>query len=107
MTGSQYPTAPAQVGGFAYQVLDRAGSSPAGSKDAYRYDLMYPAADHIDAIQDYPVDASKLATVHNTVDTDPGNTSHQGLYLNDFSGPDIGGFGVGEFITTPEHLTAC
>ncbi|WP_194891624.1 hypothetical protein [Catenulispora pinisilvae] len=110
------PTAPAQVGGFTYQLLDWGGSSPAGSTDhrstdhgstdPYRYDLMYPPADHIDANQTYPVEASKLATIHNTVDTDPGNTGHQGFYMISFSGPAIGGFGLGHVITTPEHLTS-
>ena len=99
------PTAPAQVGGFAYQLVDWGGSSPAGSADPYRYDLMYPAADHIDADETFPVDASKLATVHNTIDSDPGNTGHQGLYMNAFSGPTLGGFGIGYVIPTPEHLT--
>lgn len=100
------PTAPAQVGGYTFQVADWGGASPAASAEPYRYDLMFPPADHIDANQTYPVDASKLTTIHNTIDTDPGNTGHQGLYINEFSGPSFGGFGIGHFITTPEHLTA-
>ncbi|MEY9928023.1 hypothetical protein ABH926_002657 [Catenulispora sp. GP43] len=99
------PTAPAQVGGFAFQLISWGGSNPAGSADHYRYDLMYPAADHIDANQSYPVDASKLTTIHNTIDTDPGNTSHQGLYMNAMSGPQLGGFGIGYVIPVPERLT--
>jgi hypothetical protein len=99
------PAAPAQVGRFSFQLVNWGGSSPAGSPDAYRYDLMYPASDHIDANQNRPVDASKLATIHNIIDSDPGNTSHQGLYMNAFSGPQLGGFGIGHVIPTPEHLT--
>ena len=91
---------PAQVGAFSYQLVDWGGSSPAGTADPYRYDVMFPAADHIDADQTYTVDASKLTTVHNTIDSDPGNTAPSGPVHDGPSVPTLGGFGTGYVIPT-------
>jgi hypothetical protein len=99
------PTAAAQVGKFTYQVLDWEGESPAGTADPYHYDVMFPAADHIDGNQSYKVDASKLATIHNTVDIDPGNTRHQGELMTASHSPGIGGSLSSEVFTVPGSLT--
>ena len=107
-TGTTYvsPTsAPPQLGAFTYQVLGIGAGSPAGTADPYRYDLMYPESDHIDADQTYPVDTSKLTTQHNTFDTDAGNTTHQGQLMMGSNNPDIGGVAATHSLTVPGKLT--
>jgi hypothetical protein len=99
------PTAKPQLGGFSYQLFGWGGASPAGTTAPYRYDLMFPASDHIDANQTYQVDASKLETSHNTVDTDAANAGQQGLYMTGPESPEVGGFFLGHFITVPGSVT--
>ncbi|MBS2547149.1 hypothetical protein KGQ19_09720 [Catenulispora sp. NL8] len=98
-------TAPAQTGTFTYQVLGWGASSPAGTADPYLYDVIFPASDHIAANQSYQIDASKLATIHNAFDNDPGFTSHKGAYVTGSVFPK--GTGVSHIypITVPGTLT--
>ena len=100
------PTGTAQVGTFSYDLQSWGGESPAGTANPYRYDVMFPAADHVDANQNHTVDASKLTTTHNIVSTDPGETRHQGEYMVGPVSPTQGGFQTGHVITVPENLTA-
>ncbi|NUP48306.1 MAG: hypothetical protein HOW97_13510, partial [Catenulispora sp.] len=99
------PTAAPQVGSFTYQLLDWGGSSPAGTAQPYRYDVMFPPSDHIDADQNYTVDASKLEAVHNTIDTDAGNPLREGEFMSGPFSPELGGFSVGHVLTVPTRLT--
>ncbi len=64
------PAPAAKVGSFAEQV-DWAGTGPAGTSDQYRYDLMFPSANHIAANQVFSVAQSQLATNRDIFDTDP------------------------------------
>jgi len=64
------PAPAAKVGSFAEQV-DWAGVGPAGTSDQYRYDLMFPSANHIDAKQVFSVAQSQLATNRDVFDIDP------------------------------------
>ena len=99
------PAAAPQVGKFSYQLFSWGGVSPDGSAEPYRYDVMFPASDHIDANQTYSVDGSKIEAVHNTFDADAGNPQHQGeIMVGPFS-PEIGGFQIGHVITVPSRLT--
>ncbi|MEY9856987.1 hypothetical protein ABH935_002595 [Catenulispora sp. GAS73] len=98
-------TAPAQVGGFTYQVLGWGASSPAGTVDLYLYDVMFPASDHIAANQSYRIDASTLGTIHNSFDNDPGFTSHKGVYLTGSVFPRGTGIGRVYPVTVPGTLT--
>ncbi|WP_323747460.1 hypothetical protein [Catenulispora rubra] len=99
------PTAAPKAGKFSYQVFAWGGESPAGTADPYRYEVMFPAADHIDADQTYTVDASTLATVHNTIDTDPSNTKHRGEFMTAASSPGLGGSLTSQVVTVPGKLT--
>ncbi|MEZ0111883.1 hypothetical protein ABH920_005901 [Catenulispora sp. EB89] len=100
------PTGTAPAGKFSFQLQAWGGESPAGtSGDPYRYDAMFPAADHIDANQSYAVDASKLTTLHNAVDTDAGESARQGEFMMGAFSPEVGGFQIGHVIPVPEHLT--
>jgi hypothetical protein len=98
------PTTGPQVGSFGFQLLAWGGSSPAGAKEQYRYDVMFPGTDHVDSNQNYTVDASKLTTTHNIISTDPGETSHQGEYMMGPVSPTIGGVQQGHLITVPADL---
>jgi hypothetical protein len=99
------PTSTAPVGTFSYDVLGWGASSPAGAKSPYRYDVMFPPADHVDANQSYTVDASKLTTTHNIIDTDAGVSTHQGEYMMGPVSPTFGGVQIGHLIPVPENLT--
>ena len=100
------PTAKAQVGTFTYQLLAWGGESPAGTAEPYRYDVMFPGTDHIDANQHYTVDASKLTTTHNIIDTDAGSSTHRGEYMIGPYSPTLGGLQVGHLISVPSRLTS-
>ena len=100
------PTSTAPVGKFSYDVLGWGASSPAGTKSPYRYDVMFPPTDHVDANQTYTVDASKLTTTHNIVDTDAGVSTHEGEYMMGPVSPTLGGFQIGHVIPVPETLTS-
>ena len=99
------PTAKARFGTFSYQMAGWSGTSPAGTADPYRYDVMFPAADHIDADQSYKVDPSTLTTVHNTFVSDPDNTTHTGLFMTGPFVPLFGSLNAGGTVTSPGSLT--
>ncbi|MEY9930766.1 hypothetical protein ABH926_005413 [Catenulispora sp. GP43] len=99
------PTAKAQFGTFSYQMAGWTATSPAGTADPYRYDVMFPATDHIDADQTYKVDPSTLTTVHNTFVSDPSNTAHTGLFMTGPFVPTFGSADAGGTITSPGSLT--
>ncbi|WP_194926050.1 hypothetical protein [Catenulispora pinisilvae] len=106
--GSTYvaPTATAQIGTFSYQLAAWIGTNPAGSSDLYTYALGFPAADHIDADQNYPVDTSKLTTTHNTIDTDAGDPVREGEYMIGPYSPEYGGLADTQVFPIPAHLTS-
>ncbi|WP_370364374.1 hypothetical protein [Catenulispora sp. GP43] len=99
------PTSTAQLGSFNYDLLGWGGESPAGAKAPYRYDVMFPGTDHVDANRNYTVDASKLTTTHNLISTDPGETRHEGEYMMGPVSPTIGGIQIGHLVTVPGDLT--
>ncbi|GAA1974672.1 hypothetical protein [Catenulispora subtropica] len=99
------PAAAPQAGGFTFQLLSWGATSPASTPQPYRYDVMFPATDHIDANQTYAVDTSKLETVHNTIDTDAGSPRRMGEYMFGPYSPATGGFQMGHVYSVPTHLT--
>ena len=99
------PTSGAQVGTFTYDLQGWGGESPAGAAEPYRYDAMFPAADHVEANQSYQVDASKLTTTHNIIDTDAGETRRVGEYMIGAMSPMLGGTAMGHLVPVPSHLT--
>lgn len=100
------PTSTAPVGTFSYDLLGWGATSPAGTGAPYRYDVMFPPADHVDANQSYTVDASKLTTTHNIIDTDAGAGTNQGEYMMGPVSQTSGGFQIGHPIPVPETLTS-
>ncbi|MBS2538413.1 hypothetical protein KGQ20_37255 [Catenulispora sp. NF23] len=106
-TGTTYvsPTAKPRFGGFKYQLVGWGAAGPAGTADPYRYDVMFPAADHIDANQTYKVAPSTLTTVHNTLVSDPNNPDHRGIFMAGPSSPDFLSNVVGGPVTSPGSLT--
>ncbi|MBS2537806.1 hypothetical protein KGQ20_34140 [Catenulispora sp. NF23] len=107
-SGSVYvaPTATAQIGTFSYQLAAWIGTNPAGSSDLYTYALAFPAADHIDPNQNYPVDTSKLTTTHNTIDTDAGDPVRKGEFMIGPYSPEYGGLTNTQVFPVPAHLTS-
>ncbi|MEY9927501.1 hypothetical protein ABH926_002135 [Catenulispora sp. GP43] len=95
----------AQVGTASFQVLGWSGTSPTGTADPYRYDLMFPASDHIDADQTYQADPQRITTVHNIIDTDAGNPQRQGEYIMGPFSPESGGNQTASFFSVPTNLT--
>ncbi|NUR62409.1 MAG: hypothetical protein HOV87_27690 [Catenulispora sp.] len=94
-----------QLGSLTYQLAAWGGTGPAGTAQPYRYDAMFPAADHIAANQTYTVDASKLEAVHNTIDTDAGNPRHEGEIMIGAASPETGGVSIGHVLKLPTRLT--
>ncbi|MEY9858248.1 hypothetical protein ABH935_003861 [Catenulispora sp. GAS73] len=99
------PTGTAQVGTFTYDLVGWGGESPAGAAEPYRYDVMFPGSDRVEANQNYTVDASKLTTTHNTIDTDAGESRRQGEYMIGPVSQSLGGFELGHLVSVPSHLT--
>ena len=99
------PAPAPQLGGLTYQLQNWGGSGPDGTPQPYRYDAMFPAADHIDANQSYTVDASKLEAVHNTIDTDAGSPRHEGEMMTGAFSPEAGGVALGHLVKVPTRLT--
>ncbi|NUR28463.1 MAG: hypothetical protein HOV83_21925 [Catenulispora sp.] len=99
------PATPPTPPTFTYQVVAWGGTSPAGTQQPYRYDVMFPPSDHIDADQHHTVDASKLETLRNTIDTDAGSPRREGEYMFGPFSPQEGGVQLGHLISVPSHLT--
>ncbi|ACU69976.1 hypothetical protein Caci_1050 [Catenulispora acidiphila DSM 44928] len=99
------PTAKPRFGTFTFQLMGWSATGPSGTADPYRYDVMFPAADHVDADQTHRVDPSTLATIHNTFVSDPGNTTHLGMFMTGPSSPVYGSATAGEPMASPGSLT--